>query len=128
MDDWNESIIDLRKGMRFQDKNKAIYGIQKWSIQMEGEYKVARSNGNCWTAKCAHSNDENFCQWYIRIKRKATHKRWEITVFRKEHTCLVQIVGRRHRNMSSKYFPKQIREMQRRRRLKTKSPNRQAGQ
>ncbi|KAI5665920.1 hypothetical protein M9H77_15773 [Catharanthus roseus] len=35
-------------------------------------------------------SDSKYCAWYIRIKKKATHGRWEITRFTKEYTCLVQ--------------------------------------
>ncbi|KAI5666488.1 hypothetical protein M9H77_16341 [Catharanthus roseus] len=57
-----------------------------------------------WTARCYHHNDNNYCAWYIRIKKKATNNRWEITRFVKEHTCLVQIEQNKHRNLSSKFI------------------------
>ncbi|KAI5676386.1 hypothetical protein M9H77_07336 [Catharanthus roseus] len=53
-------------------------------------------------------SDSNYCSWYIRIKKKSIHDRWEITRFTKEHTCLVQVHQNKHRNMTSKFIAKLI--------------------
>ncbi|KAI5656276.1 hypothetical protein M9H77_25069 [Catharanthus roseus] len=76
--DWNDSMTDIQLGMRVVDK------------------------------VCYHHSDDNYCSWYIRIKKKATHGRWEITRFVKEHTCLVQIEQNKHINLSSKFISMSI--------------------
>ncbi|KAI5653586.1 hypothetical protein M9H77_30773 [Catharanthus roseus] len=57
-----------------------------------------------WNDSMTDIYDDNYCSWYIRIKKKATHNRWEITRFLKEHTCLVQIEQNKHGNLSSKFI------------------------
>ncbi|KAI5667443.1 hypothetical protein M9H77_17296 [Catharanthus roseus] len=83
--DWNDSMTDIQLSMRFVDKVQALSAVHK----------------------CYHSED-NYCSWYIRIKKKATHNRWEITRFVKEHTCLVHIEQNKHRNLSSKFISMSI--------------------
>ncbi|KAI5657736.1 hypothetical protein M9H77_26529 [Catharanthus roseus] len=102
--DWNDSMTDIRLGIRFVEKVQAISTVQKWSIQMDREYRVIKSKSNQWTAKCYYHSDSNYFSRYIRIKKKAMHSHWEITKFVKEHTCLVQVQQNKHRNMSSKFI------------------------
>lgn len=77
--DWNDAITDIQLGMRFVDKIQAISAAQKWSIRMGREYRVAKNKSDQLTVKCYHHTDSNYFSWYIRIKKKATHVRWEIT-------------------------------------------------
>ncbi|KAI5653686.1 hypothetical protein M9H77_30873 [Catharanthus roseus] len=67
---------------------------------------VQRWESNQWfsSARYYHRSDDNYCSWYIRIKKKATHNRWEVTRFVKERTCLVQIEQNKHKNLSSKFI------------------------
>ncbi|KAI5682868.1 hypothetical protein M9H77_04096 [Catharanthus roseus] len=44
----------------------------------------------------------------ISAVQKATHSRWKITRFVKEHTCLVQIEQNKHINLSSKFISMSI--------------------
>ncbi|KAI5683825.1 hypothetical protein M9H77_05053 [Catharanthus roseus] len=68
------------------------------------EYRVLKSRIDTWTARYYNHSDDNYCSWYICIKKKAMHGRWEITRFVKEHTCLVQIEQNKHKNLSSKFI------------------------
>ncbi|KAI5678761.1 hypothetical protein M9H77_09711 [Catharanthus roseus] len=106
--DWNDSMTDIQLGMRFVDKVQAVSAVRKYSVSMGREYRVMKSKIDTWTARCYHHNDNNYCAWYIRIKKKATHNRWEITRFVKEHTCLVQTEQNKHRNLSSKFISMSI--------------------
>ncbi|KAI5678106.1 hypothetical protein M9H77_09056 [Catharanthus roseus] len=83
---WNDSMTGIQLGMRFVDKVQAISAVPR----------------------CYHHSDDNYCSWYIRIKKKAAHGRWEITRFVKEHTCLVQIEQNKHKNLSSKFISMSI--------------------
>ncbi|KAI5662644.1 hypothetical protein M9H77_21967 [Catharanthus roseus] len=94
--------------MRFIDKVQAISVVKKWSIQIGREYRVVKSKSDQWTGKRHHYSDSNYCSWYIHIKKKATHSRWEITRFVKEYTCLVQVQKNKHQNMSSKFISMSI--------------------
>ncbi|KAI5672167.1 hypothetical protein M9H77_12531 [Catharanthus roseus] len=88
--------------------NPAVSAVRKYSISVGREYRVLKSKIDTWTAKCYHHSDENYYSWYIRIKKKATPNRWEITIFVKEHTCLVQIEQNKHKNLSSKFISMSI--------------------
>ncbi|KAI5676457.1 hypothetical protein M9H77_07407 [Catharanthus roseus] len=88
--------------------NSAISVVRKWSISVGREYQVLKSKIDTWTARCYHHSEDNYCSWYICIKKKATRSRWEITRFVKEHTCLVQIEQNNHINLSSKFISTSI--------------------
>ncbi|KAI5654710.1 hypothetical protein M9H77_31897 [Catharanthus roseus] len=89
--DWNNSMTDIQLGMRFVDKVQAVSTVRKYSVSVGSEYRVLKSKIDTWTTRCYHHSDDNYCALYIRIRKKATHNRWKITRFVKEHTCLVQI-------------------------------------
>ncbi|KAI5649729.1 hypothetical protein M9H77_35734 [Catharanthus roseus] len=71
--DWNDSKTDIQLGMRFVDKVQAISAIRKWSISVGREYRVLKSKIDTWTVRCYHHSGDNYCSWYIRIKKKAMH-------------------------------------------------------
>ncbi|KAI5663652.1 hypothetical protein M9H77_22975 [Catharanthus roseus] len=58
--DWNDSMTDIKLGMRFVDKVQAISAVRKWSISVGCEYKVMKSKNDTWTARCYHHSDDNY--------------------------------------------------------------------
>ncbi|KAI5671529.1 hypothetical protein M9H77_11893 [Catharanthus roseus] len=88
--------------------NHAISVVRKWSISVGREYRVVKVKMTHGPARSYHHSDANYCSWYIHIKKKATHGRWKITRFVKEHTCLIQIEQNKHINLSSKFISMSI--------------------
>ncbi|KAL0370367.1 UNVERIFIED_CONTAM: hypothetical protein Sangu_0354800 [Sesamum angustifolium] len=87
---YNKSEGRLDKGMLFKTKEELMEAVQDHSIRhARREYYVTESSKTKWKVLCKHSTEEQWCRWELRGAYKPKIRRWEITVYKGTHTCVL---------------------------------------
>ncbi|KAL0380785.1 UNVERIFIED_CONTAM: hypothetical protein Sangu_0142800 [Sesamum angustifolium] len=96
---YNKSEGRLDKGMLFKTKEELMEAVQDHSIRhARREYYVSESSKTKWKVLCKHSTEEQWCRWELRGAYKPKIRRWEITVYKGTHTCVLNNMSLAHGN------------------------------
>ncbi|KAL0294514.1 UNVERIFIED_CONTAM: hypothetical protein Sangu_3215900 [Sesamum angustifolium] len=102
---YNKSEGRLDKGMLFKTKEELMEAVQDHSIRhARREYYVTESSKTKWKVLCKHSTEEQWCRWELRGAYKPKIRRWEITVYKGTHTCVLNNMSLAHGNINRAYI------------------------
>ncbi|KAL0338835.1 UNVERIFIED_CONTAM: hypothetical protein Sangu_1405600 [Sesamum angustifolium] len=102
---YNKSEGRLDKGMLFKTKEELMEAVQDHSIRhARREYYVTESSKTKWKVLCKHSTEEQWCRWELRGAYKPKIRRWEITVYKGTHTCVLNNTSLAHGNINRAYI------------------------
>ncbi|KAL0347888.1 UNVERIFIED_CONTAM: hypothetical protein Scaly_1804800 [Sesamum calycinum] len=102
---YNKFEGRLDKGMLFKTKEELMEAVQDHSIRhTRREYYVTENSKTKWKVLCKHSTEEQWCRWELRGGYKPKIRRWEITVYKGTHTCVLNNMPLSHGNINRAYI------------------------
>ena len=96
--DSDEHDMELRVKQEFFDKQSLQDAVRAHHIRADRTYIVTKSNKTQFIVECPVDG----CLWRLRAAKRSSSGKWEITVNRDPHVCLVQMSLQDHMKLSSR--------------------------
>ncbi|XP_057952441.1 uncharacterized protein LOC131146704 [Malania oleifera] len=103
-----DGVSKFRKGIIFDTKDDLMHSVRVHHAQTHHNFKVVQSTPTTWMVKC---NAYESCVWQLCATQRRKHGMFEITQYRRPHTCINETLSQDHLQLKSSLVANEIVEI-----------------